>query len=134
MQNVQGDVTLHTMQIGGVTADVQRALFYKAIAASSAAYVSRRNSLAQVMSEPHVQIKAGGSEQKGKQKESVSGVHGGDIANTSTLPSGAIWEHEHHQKQAIIDGTKKKPSFVEATPGQGHITVDMVSQANNWFT
>ncbi len=131
MKNVQGYVTLHTMQIGGVTSDVQRALTYKAMAASSATYVSRRSPLAQVMSEPHVQIKADGSEQKRKQKESVSGFHEGDIANTNTLPSQAIWEPEHHQKQAIIDGTKKKPSFVEAVPGQGPITVDMLSQAIN---
>ncbi len=71
LKNVQGDVTLHTMQIGGFTADVQRAISYKAMAAYSAAYVSGRSPLAQVMSEPHVQIKADGSEQK-RQTERIS--------------------------------------------------------------
>ncbi len=131
MKNVPWDVTLHTMQIGGVTVDVQRALSHKAMTASSAAYVSRQSPLVQVMSEPYVQTKAGGNEQKGKQIVSVSCSYGRDIVNTRTLPSGAIQEPEHHQKQPIIDGTKKKPSFVEAVPGQGPITVDMISQAIN---
>ncbi len=77
MKNVPGDVTLHTMQIGDVTADVQRAQSYKAMTASSADYVSRQSPLVQVMSEPYVQTNADGNEQKGRQKESVSAFHGG---------------------------------------------------------
>ncbi len=91
---------LHTMQIGCVTSDVQRALTYKAMAASSATYVSRRSPLAQVMSEPHVQIKADGSEQKRKQKESVSGFHEG-ILQTLT--------HYHLKLFGSLNITRNRP-------------------------
>ncbi len=46
----------------------------------------------------------------------MSCSYGGDIAYTRTLPSGAVREPGHDHKQAIIDGKKKKPSFVEADP------------------
>ena len=150
-KNVQA-VTLHTTQIGGVTADVQRALSYKARVVSNTANVPRQDlSICQPLKQDNFSFnqktnEGGDKNGHAKALNSVKAVvvsskaensaMVGNAVGNGMLPSGGKGISAGADEQ-IMDGIKKKPSFFEAE--QGPITAGMVSQAINtlpegfWF-
>ena len=137
MNSVQQDVMLHTTQIGGVTTDVQRAMSYKAMASAGVSVplvnvVKQRESKQYISDFPSLSCAMTGniSTKKDNQNDphnsatkSVLVRLDGDAKTSGGEGMLTVIE------QPMIDGTKKKPSFVEPSTGQSAFTVDMVSQA-----